>query len=139
MTCDTLHLLQEFFHFSGKVNSSYDPNRKLYYPKKQLSVGKTFKCQLHFEQYIRTKRVCFEIKRYGLTSSNGTFNFSVNSRKRIFHNGDNNSDISAPERIPFDKLFFFLLLVTPDIPPVSGNNDAIKRLSSVRYFSLKKL
>ena len=30
--------------------------------------------------------------------------------------------------------YFFLLLVTPDIPPVSGSNDAIKRLSSVRYF-----
>ena len=35
--------------------------------------------------------------------------------------------------------YFFLLLVTPGIPPVSGNNDAIKRLSSVRYFSQKKL
>ena len=35
--------------------------------------------------------------------------------------------------------YFFLLLVTPDIPPVSGNNNAIKRLSSVRYFSQKKL
>ena len=35
--------------------------------------------------------------------------------------------------------YFFLLLVTPDILPVTGNNDAIKRLSSVRYFSYKKL
>ena len=35
--------------------------------------------------------------------------------------------------------YFFLLLVTPDIPPVSGNNDAIKRLSSVKYFSSKEL
>ena len=30
-------------------------------------------------------------------------------------------------------------MVTPDIPPVSGNNDAIKRSSSVRYFSSKNL
>ena len=37
--------------------------------------------------------------------------------------------------------YFFLLLflVTPDIPLVSGNNNAIKRLSSVRCFSSKKL
>ena len=52
---------------------------KLYYPKKQLSVGKTlvlFKCQLHFKQYIKTKRVCFGKKIYKLTSSNGeTLNF----------------------------------------------------------------
>ena len=52
---------------------------KLYYPKKQLSVGKTlvlFKCQLHFKQYIKTKRVCFGKKLYKLTSSNGqTLNF----------------------------------------------------------------
>ena len=29
---------------------------------------------------------------------------------------------------------YLLLLVTSDIPPVSGNSNAIKRLSSVRYF-----
>ena len=86
--------------------------RKLYYPKKQLSVGKSlvlFKCQLRFKQYIKTKRVCFGIKLYKLTSSNDTtLNFSVNSRKRMFHNGDENSDMSAPERMPFYQIFFSL-------------------------------
>ena len=86
---------------------------KLYYPKKQLSVGKSFallKCQLHFKQYIKTKRVCFGIKRYKLTSSNGTtLSFSVNSRKRMFHNGDENSDMSAPERTLFTNYFFSLI------------------------------
>ena len=76
--------------------------RKLYYPKKQLSVGKSlvlFKCQLHFKQYIKTKRVCFGIKLYKLTLSNGIILvFSLNSRKRMFHNGNGNSDVSAPER-----------------------------------------
>ena len=143
MTCDRFHFLQEFLHFNGKANSSYDPNdrkrgccyqvclftdmklcHKLYYPKKQLSVGKSlalFKCQLHFKQYIKTKRVCFEIKLYKLTSSNGTtLNFLVSSTKRMFHNGDENSDMSATERTPFYQLFS-LLLVTPDIPLVSGN------------------
>ena len=76
------------------------------------------------------------MKIYKFTSSNcTTLNFSVNSRKRMFHNGDENSDMLARERTPFYQPFFFLLLVTPDIPPVSGNNDAVKRLSSVRYFS----
>ena len=131
MTCDRFHLLQEFLHFNGKANSSYDPSDrrtgcchqvclftdtklcpKLYYPKKQLSVGKSlalFKCQLHFKQYIKTKRVCFEIKLHKLTSSNGTtLNFSVNSRKRMFHNGDENNDMSAREGTPFYQLFFSL-------------------------------
>ena len=89
MTCDTFYFLQGFLHFNGKANSSYDPNdgrrgcchqvcfftylklcRKLFYPKKQLSVGKSlelFKCQFHFKQYIKTKRVCFGIKLYKLT------------------------------------------------------------------------
>ena len=91
MTCDRFHLLQEFLHFNGKANSSYDPSdekrgcchhqvslfndmklcRKLYYPQKQLNVGKSlyalFKCQLHFKQYIKTKRVCFRIKLYRLS------------------------------------------------------------------------
>ena len=67
-----------------------------------------FKCQLHFKQYIKTKRVCFEIKLYMLTSSYGTtLDFSINSRKRMFHNGDENNDMSAPERTPFYQLFFF--------------------------------
>ena len=87
--------------------------RKLYYPKKQLSVGKSLvllKCQLRFKQYIKTKRVCFGIKLYKLTSSNGTtLNFSVNSRKRMFHNGDENSDMSAPERTLFTNYFFSLI------------------------------
>ena len=132
MTCDRFHFLQLFLHFSGKANSSYDPNdgrrgcchqvclftdmklfRKLYYPKKQLSVGKSlllFKCQLHFKQHIKTKRVCFGIKLYKLTSSSGTtLNFSVNSRKRMFHNGDENSDMSAPERTLFTNYFFSLI------------------------------
>ena len=69
-----------------------------------------FKCQLHFKQYIKTKRVCFGIKRYKLTSSNGTtLSFSVNSRKRMFHNGDENSDMSAPERTLFTNYFFSLI------------------------------
>ena len=124
MTCDRFHLLQEHLHLSGKANSSYDPNHgrigcchqvcpfidmklccKLYCPKKQLSVGKSlalFKCQLHFKQYIKTKRVCFGMKLYRLTSSNGiTLNFSVSRRKRMFHNGNENSDMSAPERTLF--------------------------------------
>ena len=156
MTCDRFHLLQEFLHFNGKANSSYDPNdikrgccyqvslftdmklcHKLYYPQKQLSVGKSlalFKCQLHFKQFVKTKRVCFEIKLYMLTSSNGTtLNVSVNSRKRMFHNGDENN--VSTRKNPFLPTLFFLLLVTPDIPPVSRSNDAIERLSSVRYFS----
>ena len=130
MICDRFHFLQEFLHFNGKANSSYDSNdgrrgcchqvclftdmklfRKLYYPKKQLSVGKSlllFKCQLHFKQHIKTKRVCFGIKLYKLTSSNDTtLNFSVNSRKRMFHNGDEDSDVPAPERTPFYQIFFF--------------------------------
>ena len=84
---------------------------KLYYPKKQLSVGKSFallKCQLHLKQYIKTKRVCFEIKLYKLTSSNGiTEIFSVNSRERMFHNGGENRDMSPPEGTPFHQLFIF--------------------------------
>ena len=155
MKCDRFHFLQEFLRFNGKANSSYDPNdgrrgcyhqvclftdmklcRKLYFPKKQLSVGKLlvlFNCQLHFEQHIKTKRLCLGIKLSKLTSSNGTtINFLVYSRKRMFHNGDENSE-HQKERL-FTK-YFFLLLVTPDIPPVLGNNDTIKSLLSVRYFS----
>ena len=83
---------------------------KLYYSKKQLSVGKSlvlFNCQLHFKQYIKTK--CLGIKLYKLTSSNGTtLNFLVNSRKRMFHNGYENSDMSALERTPFYQIFFHL-------------------------------
>ena len=120
MTCDRFHFLQKLLHFTGKGNSSYDPNdgrrgcchqiclftdvklcHKLYYPEKLSSVGKSlvlFKCQLHFKQYIKTKRVCFGIKTYKLTSPNGTIlHFSVNIRKNMFHNGDDNSDMSAPE------------------------------------------
>ena len=52
----------------------------------------------------------------------------------MFHNGDENSDMSAPNRMPFYQTFF-VLLIAPDMPPVSGNNDTTKRLSSVRYFS----
>ena len=148
MACDRFHFRHRFLHFNGKSNSSCCHQvclftdmkicRKLYYPKKQLSVGKSlvlFKCQLHFRQYIKTKRVFFRIKLYQLSSSNGTtLNFSVNSRKRMFLNGDENSDKLAPERMPFYQIFFSLT-GTPDIPPFSGNNDAVKRFSSVRYFS----
>ena len=90
--------------------------RKLYFPKKPLSVGKLlvlFKCQLHFEQYIKTKRLCFGTKLNKLTSSNGTtINFLVYSRKRMFHNGDENSEHQKPEmseleRTPFYETFFF--------------------------------
>ena len=61
MTCNRFYLLQEFLQLNGKANSSYDPNdgkrgfchqvciftdmklcHKRYYPKKQLSVGKSF-------------------------------------------------------------------------------------------------
>ena len=50
------------------------------------------------------------------------------------HNRDENSDMSVLQRAPLYQIFVFLLLVTSDIPPVSGNNDAITRLSSIRYF-----
>ena len=77
---------------------------KFYYPKRRLSVGKSlalFKCQLHFKQYIKTKRVCFGVKLDKLASSNGiTLKFSVNSKKWILHSGNENSDITAPKRIP---------------------------------------
>ena len=47
--------------------------------------------------------------------------------------------ICQHQKEPLFTKSFFLLLVTPDIPPDSGNNDPTKRLSYVRYFSLKKL
>ena len=40
--------------------------------------------------------------------------------------------ICQHQKEPLLPNIFFLLLVAPDIPPVSGNNDAIKRLLSVR-------
>ena len=118
-----------FISVNGKENCSYDPTdwkrgccqqvcifagmklcHKLYYPEKQLSVGKSlalFKCQLHFKQYMKTKRVCFGIELYKRISSNAiALNFSVNSRRMMFHNGDENSDMSAPERTSFYRLFF---------------------------------
>ena len=127
MTCNRFHLLQEFLHFSGKGNFSYDPNdekrgcchqvylftdmklcRNLCNPKKQLSVSKSlalFRCQLHFKQYIKAKRVCFVIKPYKLISSNGiTLIFLVNSRNGMFHSGNQNSDMAAPEKSPFYQL-----------------------------------
>ena len=129
---DRFHFLQEFLHFNGKANSSYNLNDgrrgcynkvclftdmklccKGYYPQKQLSVGKSlvlFKDQLHFKQYIKTKRVCFGIKLYMLTSSNGTtLNFSVKSRKRMFHNGQIRIVICQHQTVPlFTKFFIFL-------------------------------
>ena len=51
-------------------------------------------------QYIKVKIICFGIKLYKLTSPNGTtLIFLVNSRKRMFHNDNENSHISAPETI----------------------------------------
>ena len=77
---------------------------KFHCPKKQLSVCKLLallKCQLHIKLYIKTKRD-------KLTSSNGTtLIFSFNSRKSMFHNGNENSDVSPPERNPFHQLFLF--------------------------------
>ena len=80
--------------------------RKLYFPKKQLSVGKSlalFKCQLHFKQYITTKREGFRINFINLHHHMLyiTLNFSVNSRKRMFHNGNESSNMAAPESTPF--------------------------------------
>ena len=60
---------------------------------------------VHFKQYMKTKRACFGIKTYKLTLSMSlTLNFSVNNRKRMFPNGNEYSDISAPERTPFYQL-----------------------------------
>ena len=63
-----------------------------------------------------------------------TLNFSVNSRKGMSTMGMRIVICQHPKERLFTK-YFFLLLVTPDIPPASGYNDAIKRLSSLRYFS----
>ena len=54
-----------------------------------------------FQVVYKTKEyIYFEIKFFKLTSSNGmTLNFLVNSRKEIFHNGNENN-MSAQERIP---------------------------------------
>ena len=56
-----------------------------------------------FQAVYKTKEyIFFEIKLYKLTSSNGiTLIFLVNSRKWMFHNGNENSDVSAPEKTPF--------------------------------------
>ena len=150
-----LHFLQELSHFNGKAKSSYDPSDgrrgccprvclfndmklclKLCYPKKQLSVGKwlvLFKCQLHFKQYIKTKQICFGIKFYKLTSFKRlNINFfssmwcSIMGVRKL---------MCQHQKEPLFTKYFFFLLVTPDKPLVSGNNDTIKRLSSVRYFS----
>ena len=60
---------------------------------------------VHFKQYMKTKRACFGIKTYKLTLSMSlTLSFSVNSRKRMFLNGNEDSDISAPERTSFYQL-----------------------------------
>ena len=59
-----------------------------------------------FQPTYKTKEsICFEIKPYKLTSSNGiTLIFLVNSRKEMFHNGNENSNMSAPEKTPFYQL-----------------------------------
>ena len=83
---------------------------------------------------MSTFQAAYKNKKSMFSSNSTTLNFSVNSRKRMFHHWDENSDMSTPKRGPFYELFS-LLLVTPDIPPVSGSNDAIKRLSSLGHFS----
>ena len=61
-------------------------------------------------QAYKNKIVCFGIKLYKLTSSNSiTLNFSVNSRKKMFHNGNENSDISASERRAPERTAFYQL------------------------------
>ena len=73
---------------SPSLPFAYELCHKLYCPKMQLSVCKLLallKCQLHFNQYIKTKRVCLEIKLYKLTSSNGTtLTFQLTARKVCF-------------------------------------------------------
>ena len=56
-----------------------------------------------FQAVYKTKEyIFFEIKLYKLTSSNDiTLIFLVNSRKWMFHNGNENNDVSAPEKTPF--------------------------------------
>ena len=103
LTCDRFHLLQKFLHINGNTNSSYGPNNgkincchqvcpsavmklccKLYYPKKQMSLGKSFelfKCQM-LKAYII--KWC---------------NILVNCKKGMFHNGNGNSDMSTTGRI----------------------------------------
>ena len=104
MTYDKFYLLDEFLHFNGRANYSYDLNdrrrgccpqvcpftdmkicRKLHHPKRKLSVGKSpalFECQLHYKQYTKTKRVCFGMKIFQLTSSNNiTSNFQLTAGK----------------------------------------------------------
>ena len=92
MTRHTFAVLQNLLDFNGNTDSSCDFNddktdcchqvspltemkccRKLYYSKKQLSVGKSlvlFKFQLYFKKYTKEKK-SFRIKLYKLTSSNG--------------------------------------------------------------------
>ena len=59
-----------------------------------------------FQAVYKTKEhICFEIKLYKLTSSNGiTLTFLVNSRKEMFHNDSENSNMSVRERPPFYQL-----------------------------------
>lgn len=109
--------------FTSAANSSYDPNEskrvschqvypftdiklclKLYYPKKQFSVGRSlalFKYQLHLKRYIKSKRLCFGIKLNKPTSRNSIrLIFLVKIRKKMFYNGNENSDMSAPKINP---------------------------------------
>ena len=59
-----------------------------------------------FQPTYKTKEsVCFEVKPYKLTSSNGiTLIFLVNNKKEMFHNGNENSNMSTPEKTPFYQL-----------------------------------
>ena len=78
--------------------------RKVYQPGKQLSVDESlilFKGQLHFKQYIKTKRRRFGIKLYELTTSNGiTLDLLVYPGKEMFSGDDPNSDMPTTECIP---------------------------------------
>ena len=60
-----------------------------------------FKGQLHFRQYIRTKRACFGIKLYELTTSDGiTLDFLICGGKGMFADDDINEDTrNNPEEI----------------------------------------
>ena len=95
---DQLHKIRPFLDMSS------EGFRKVYQPGKQLSVDKSlilFKGQLHFKQYIKTKRSRFGIKLYELTTSNGvTLGLLVYLGKGMFPGDNPNSDMPTTERIP---------------------------------------
>ena len=76
----------------------------MYSPGKNLSVDESlvsYKGQLKFKQYIKTKRARFGIKLYELATSDGiTLDFLIYCSKGMFTNDDPNSDFPTTERIP---------------------------------------